>query len=82
MPNEPSASHLARFIKPLNPAERLALQQEHEKLLKERQLRELARGEAEKRPVGRPRGSKNKPPPLTAPSAPSSGSCGPSTQSE
>ena len=49
------------FFEPLSPAERLAAQQrDHEKLQRERQLRELAeaeakaRGAAVKRPVGRP----------------------------
>jgi len=65
---------LAEFLKPQSPAERLAAQQQdREKLQRERQLKELqeeeakARGEAGKRPVGRPRGSKKKPPSLTAP---------------
>jgi hypothetical protein len=64
---------LAGFLKPQSPAERLAAQQrDREKLQRERQLKELqeeeakARGEAGKRPVGRPRGSKKKPPSLTA----------------
>ena len=63
-----SVNPLAGFLKPQSPAERLAAQQrDREKLQKERQLKELqeeeakARGEAGKRPVGRPRGSKNKP---------------------
>ena len=74
-----SLNPLALFLKPQSPAEKLAAQQrDQEKLQRERQLRELAeeeakaRGEAVKRLVGRPRGSKNKPPPLKAPSDPSS----------
>jgi len=70
-----SVNPLAGFLKPQSPAERLAAQhRDREKLQRERQLKELqeaeakARGEAGKRPVGRPRGSKNKPPSLTAPS--------------
>jgi hypothetical protein len=71
---------LAGFLKPQSPAERLAAQQRDcEKLQRERQPKELqeeeakagkarGRGEAGKRPVGRPRGSKKKPPSLTAPS--------------
>jgi len=69
-----SVNPLAGFLKPQSPAERLAAQQrDREKLQRERQLKELqeeeakARGEAGKRPVGRPRGSKNKPSSLTAP---------------
>ena len=65
---------LAGFLKPQSPDERLAAQhRDREKLQRERQLKELqeeeakARGEAGKRPVGRPRGSKNKPSSLTAP---------------
>ena len=68
-----SVNPLAGFLKPQSPAERLAAQQQdREKLQRERQLKELqeeeakARGEAGKRPVGRPRGSKKKPPSLTA----------------
>ena len=68
-----SVNFLAEFLKPQSPAERLAAQQQdREKLQRERQLKELqeeeakARGEAGKRPVGQPRGSKNKPPSLTA----------------
>jgi len=64
---------LTLFLKPQSPAERLTAQQRDcEKLQRERQLKELqeeeakARGEAGKRPVGHPRGSKNKPPPLAA----------------
>ena len=67
-----SVNPLALFLKPQSPAERLAAQQrDREKLQRERQLKELqeeeakARGEAGKRPVGRPRGFKSKPPPLT-----------------
>ena len=59
-----SVNPLALFLKPQSPAERLAAQQrDREKLQRERQLKELqveeakARGEAGKRPVGRPRGS-------------------------
>ena len=69
-----SVNPLALFLKPQSPAERLAAQQwDCEKLQRERQLKELqeeakARGEAGKRPVGRLRGSKDKPPPLSAPS--------------
>jgi hypothetical protein len=72
-----SVNPLAGFLKPQSPAERLAAQhRDREKLQRERQLKELqeeeeeakARGEAGKRPVGCPRGSKNKPPPLIAPS--------------
>ena len=70
-----SVNPLAGFSKPQSPAERMAAQQRDcEKLQRERQLKELqeeeakARGEAGKRPVGRPRSSKNKPPPLAAPS--------------
>ena len=70
-----SVNPLALFLKPQSPAERLAAhQRDREKLQRERQLKELqeeeakVRGEAGKRPVGRPHGSKNKPPPLTAPS--------------
>jgi len=70
-----SVNPLAGFLKPQSPAERLAAQQQdREKLQRERQLKELqeeeakARGEAGKRPVGRPSGSKKKPPSLTAPS--------------
>ena len=70
-----SVNFLAGFLKPQSQAERLATQQrDREKLQRERQLKELqeeeakARGEAGKRPVGRPRGSKKKPPSLTAPS--------------
>jgi len=70
-----SVNPLAGFLKPQSPAERLAAQhRDREKLQRERQLKELqeeeakARGEAGKRPVGRPRGSKKKPPSLTAPS--------------
>jgi hypothetical protein len=81
-----SLNPLALFLKPQSPAERLAAQQrDQEKLQRERQLRELAeegakaRGEAVRRLVGHPRGSKNKPPPLKAPSSPFSGA---STQSE
>ena len=81
-----SLNPLALFLKPQSPAEKLAAQQrDQEKLQRERQLRELAeeeakaRGEAMKKPVGRPRSSKSKPPPLTASSGPSSG---PSTQIE
>ena len=66
---------LTGFLKPRSPAERLAAQhRDREKLQRERQLKELqeeeakARGEAGKRPVGCPRGSKKKPPSLTAPS--------------
>jgi len=69
-----SVNFLAGFLKPQSQAERLATQQrDREKLQRERQLKELqeeeakARGEAGKRPVGRPRGSKKKPPSLTAP---------------
>ena len=67
-----SVNFLAGFLKPQSPAERLAAQQrDREKLQRERQLKELqeeeARGEAGKRPVGRPRGSKKKPLSLTAP---------------
>ena len=69
-----SVNFLAGFLKPQSQAERLATQQrDREKLQRERQLKELqeeeakARGEAGKRPVGRPRGAK-KPPSLTAPS--------------
>jgi uncharacterized protein YaiL (DUF2058 family) len=69
-----SVNFLAGFLKPQSQAERLAAQQgDREKLQRERQLKELqeeeakARGEAGKRPVGRPRGSKKKPPSLTAP---------------
>jgi len=68
-------------LKPQSPDERLAAQgaargaqhRDREKLQRERQLSELqkeeakARGEAGKRPVGRSRGSKSKPPPLTCP---------------
>ena len=70
-----SVNPLALFLKPQLPAEGLAAQQrDREKLQRERQLKELqeeeakARGEAGKRPVGRPHSYKNKPPPLTAPS--------------
>jgi hypothetical protein len=71
-----SVNPLAEFLKPQSPAERLAAQhRDREKLQRERQLKELqeeeakARGEAGgKRPVGCLRGSKNKPPPLIAPS--------------
>ena len=69
-----SVNPLAGFLKPQSPAERLAAQhRDREKLQRERQLKKLqeeeakARGEAGKRPVGRPCGSKNKPPPLTCP---------------
>ena len=69
-----SVNPLALFLKPQSPAERLAAQhRDREKLQRERQLKELqeeeakARGEAGKRPKGRPRGSKNKPSSLTAP---------------
>jgi hypothetical protein len=68
-----SVNPLAGFLKPQSPAERLVAQQrDREKLQRERQLKELqeeeakARGEAGKRRVGRPRGSKKKPPCLTA----------------
>ena len=68
-----SVNPLAGFLKPQSHAERLAAQQrDHEKLQRERQLKELqeeeakARGEAGKRPVGCLHGSKNKPPPLIA----------------
>ena len=59
-----SVNPLALFLKPKSPAERLAAQQrDQEKLQRERQLRELAeaeaRGEALKRPIRRPRSSKN-----------------------
>ena len=80
-----SVNPLALFLKPQSPAERLAAQQrDREKLQRERQLKELqeeeakARGGAGKRLVGRPRGFKNKPPPLTGPPGPSLGA---STQS-
>jgi uncharacterized protein YaiL (DUF2058 family) len=70
-----SVNPLALFLKTQSPSERLAAQQRDcNKLQRERQLKELqeeeakARGEAGKRPVGRLCGSKNKPPPLTAPS--------------
>jgi len=70
-----SVNPLTGFLKPQFPAERLDAQhRDREKLQRERQLKELqeeeakARGEAGKRPKGRPRGSKNKPPPLTSPS--------------
>ena len=70
-----SVKSLAGFFKLQSPVERLAAQhRDREKLQRERQLKELqeeeakARGEAGKRPVGCPRGSKNKPPPLIAPS--------------
>ena len=64
-----SVNPLALFLKPQSPAERLAAQQrDREKLQRERQLKELQEEEAGKRPVGRPRGSKKKPPSLTAPS--------------
>jgi hypothetical protein len=69
-----SVDPLALFLKSQPPAERLAAQQrDREKLQRERQLKELqeeearARGEGEEAHVGRPRSSKNKPPPLTAP---------------
>jgi len=53
-------------LKPQSPAERLAAQhRDREKLQREEAK---ARGEAGKRPVGCLRGSKNKPPPLIAPS--------------
>ena len=73
-----SVNPLTQSLKPHSPAARLAAQQrDHEKLQRERQLRELAeakaRGAAVKRPVGRMRGSKNKPFPLKAPSGPFSG---------
>jgi len=74
-PKPASVNPLALFLKPQSPSESLAAQQQDcEKLQRERQLKELqeeeakARGEAGKRPVVRPRCSKNKPPPLTAPS--------------
>jgi len=64
-----SVNPLAGFLKPQSPAERLAAQQrDREKLQRERQLKELQEEEAGKRPVGRLRGSKKKPPSLTAPS--------------
>jgi hypothetical protein len=70
-----SVNPLALFLKPQSPAERLAAQhRDREKLQRERQLKGLqeeeakARGEAGKRPVGRPRSSKNKLPSLTVPS--------------
>ena len=69
-----SVNPLALFLKPHSPTERLAAQQrDREMLQRERQLKELqeeearARGEGEEAHVGRPRSSKNKPPPLTAP---------------
>ena len=54
-----SVNPLALFLKPLSPAGLAARQRNHEKLQRERQLRELAeakaRGEAViRRPVGRP----------------------------
>ena len=64
-----SVNFLAGFLKPQSQAERLAAQQgDREKLQRERQLKELQEEEAGTRPVGRPRGSKKKPPSLTAPS--------------
>jgi hypothetical protein len=75
-----SVNPLALFLKPLSTAKRLAAQQrDHEKLQREMQLRDLeeedakAKDEFVMRPVGRPCGSKSKPPPLAAPSGPSSG---------
>ena len=73
-----SVNPLALFLKPLSTAKRLAAQQrDHEKLQRERQLRELAEEEGADEEctceVGCPHGSKNKPPPLTAPSGSSSG---------
>jgi hypothetical protein len=45
-----SVNPLALFLKPLPPAERLAVQQrDHEKLQRERQLRELAEEEGGRR---------------------------------
>jgi hypothetical protein len=45
-----SVNPLALFLKPLSPAERLAAQQrDHEKLQRERQLRELAEEEGGRR---------------------------------
>ena len=72
-----SVNPLAGFLKPQSPAEGWLVAAQHrdrEKLQREMQLKELqeeeakARGEAGKRPVGCLRGSKNKPPPLIAPS--------------
>ena len=80
-----SVNPLALFLKPLSSAERLAAQQrDHEQLQREMQLKELAEKEAKARvdavmrPVGRPCGFKTTPPPLAAPSGPSSS--GASTQ--
>jgi hypothetical protein len=66
-----SVNPLTLFLKPQSPAGRLVAQQrDREKLQRERQLKELLRKRQRqgKRPVGRLRGSKSKPPPLTAPS--------------
>jgi hypothetical protein len=67
-----SVNPLAGFLKPGPQLKGWLLSSRTVRSCRERQLKELqeeeakARGEAGKRPVGQPRGSKNKPPSLTA----------------